>query len=161
MVVDPEELRLAMRHWVTGISVVTTQHKGVKHGMTVSSFSSVSLSPPLVVISLEQTTRTHNLISKSRKFGITILSSSQQDISECFSGGICDEENRFANIGSYTLITGVPFIPGGLACFDCRVVSKHTAGTHTLFIGEVLAVQSGEGRSPLIHYNRAYRKLQE
>lgn len=165
MPVNPDDLRSAMRRWVTGVTVVTTQYNGVRHGMTVNSFTSISLDPPLILVSLEQTTRTHALVKTSGILGVTILSSHQQEISDCFAGRHTEHKDRFENLATHILSTGVPLISEGLAFFDCRVVSTFDAGTHTLFIAEVLAVaardEALEARDPLVYYNRAYRGLQE
>jgi flavin reductase (DIM6/NTAB) family NADH-FMN oxidoreductase RutF len=160
MAVDPEEFRLAMRSWATGVSVVTTKYQDVRHGMTVNSFTSISLTPPLVLVSMEQKTRTHSLVEKSRIFGITILSEHQQTISDCFAGRCGDQENRFANLKTHILLTGAPFVDGGLVDLDCQVVSTFDAGTHTLFLGEVVALQSGKEDLPMIYFSRTYRRLQ-
>jgi flavin reductase (DIM6/NTAB) family NADH-FMN oxidoreductase RutF len=175
MTVDPEELRMAMRHWATGVTVVTAVFNGVRHGMTVNSFTSISLSPPQVLVSLERQTRTHGLVEQAGFFGVTILNSDQQDISDCFAGRHTEVEDRFSNVETYTLVTGAEFISNGLAGFDCRVISRYEAGTHTLFIGEVLAIQIDsqpayalqdtgdhpESIDPLLYFNRAYRRLQK
>ncbi len=160
MAVGPEEFRMAMRNWATGVSVVTTQYQGVRHGMTVNSFTSISLTPPLVLVSLERKTRTHSLVVKSGFFGITILSENQQSVSDCFAGRCGDHEDRFANLGTHTLVTSAPFIDGGLVDLDCRVVATYDASTHTLIIGEVVAFQLGNGDRPLIYLDRTYRRLQ-
>jgi flavin reductase (DIM6/NTAB) family NADH-FMN oxidoreductase RutF len=161
MTLDPETLRRAMRQWATGVTVVTAQLAGRRHGMTVNAFTSVSLEPPLVLVSLERATRTHGLVERSGVFGITILGEDQLGISERFAGRVSDLSDRFAGLETDTLVSGVPFIRGGLAYLDCRVVERHPAGTHTLFIGEVMAAQSdGEG-SPLLYLNREYRKLRQ
>ncbi len=70
MALDPENLRAAMRAWTAGVTVATTVHEGHKHGMTVNSFTSISLDPAMITISLQQTTRTHEFVSKSRVFGL-------------------------------------------------------------------------------------------
>lgn len=161
MAVDPENLRRGMRQWATGVTVVATQHNGIRHGMTVNSFISVSLDPPLVLVSLERTSRTHNLVQKAGFFGVTILSKDQQEVSECFAGRHTEHEDRFTNLNTFIMITGSPLVEGGLAYFDCRVVSAYEAGTHTLFIGEVLESQFIDGKEPLLYYNRMYRGLQK
>ncbi len=163
MTVDPEELRQAMRQWATGVSIVTSVFQNIRHGMTVNSFTSVSLSPPLVLVSLERQTRTHRLVEQAGIFGVTILNKDQQEVSDCFAGRFPEREDRFCNVDTFTLQTGAPFISGGLACLDCRVVSKYEAGTHTLFIGEVVALYSppADGGEPLLYYNRTYHRLQK
>jgi flavin reductase (DIM6/NTAB) family NADH-FMN oxidoreductase RutF len=158
--VDPDDLRQAMRLWATGVAVVTSAHKGEMHGMTVSSFTSVSLTPPQVLISLAQNTRTHALVKKSHLFGVTVLSSEQEKISNRFAGRNPDVEDRFARLETLTLTTGVPLLRGGIAQFDCRVIATFTSGTHTLFIGEVLAAQGDLAPKPLLYFNRGYRKIE-
>jgi flavin reductase (DIM6/NTAB) family NADH-FMN oxidoreductase RutF len=163
MAVDPDELRNAMRQWATGVSVVTSVYKTLRHGMTVNSFTSVSLNPPLVLISLERQTRTRQLVEQAGIFGVTILEKHQQEVSDCFAGRFPEREDRFCNVDTYTLKTGASLISGGLAGLDCKVVSKYEAGTHTIFIGEVVALNTspGVGNKPLLYYNRSYHELQK
>lgn len=159
MPVEADLLRQAMRFWVTGVTIVTAAHQGVQHGMTVSSFTSLSLSPAQVLVSLSQNTRTHDLVARSRFFGISVLSIHQQDISDRFAGRMEDEQNRLTGIDTFTLNSGAPMIAGGLAHLDCRVVTTLGSGTHTIFIGEVLAARHAEEGDPLVYFNRAYKKL--
>lgn len=159
--VDPELFRQAMRRWASGVTVVTSRFGEVQHGMTVSSFTSVSLAPPLVLVSIEQSTRTHEMIEQSGIYGVTILDHTQQEVSDCFAGRHTEHEDRFLHIRTFTLVTGAPLLEKGLASFDCRVVSAYPAGSHTLFIAEVLAASIGPGDAPLIYYHRAYRRLED
>jgi flavin reductase (DIM6/NTAB) family NADH-FMN oxidoreductase RutF len=158
---NAEALRHAMRQWATGVTVVTTELDGHRHGMTVNAFALVSLEPPLVLVSLERTARTHGLVERSGRFGITILAQDQKELSDRFAGRVSYLADRFAGLETDTLVSGVPFIRGGLAYLDCKVVQSHPAGTHTLFIGEVIAAQSDGPGSPLVYLNRAYRKLEQ
>jgi len=156
MTLDPENLRAAMRAWTAGITVVTTVNEGHKHGMTVNSFTSISLDPAMITISLQQTTRTHEYVSKSRVFGLTILSAGQSKVSDLFAGRFPDVENRFSDLQMETLVTGSPLIVGGLAWLDCRVTQSFDAGMNTLFIAEVLAARSFGEDQPLIYHSRKY-----
>jgi flavin reductase (DIM6/NTAB) family NADH-FMN oxidoreductase RutF len=156
---DPEELRQAMRQWATGVTIVSAHHNGRRHGMTVSSFTSLSLDPPLVLVSLEQVTKTHRLVQQAGYFGVTILDESQQEISDRFAGRITEFSDRFGELETFTMVSGSPLLAHGLAWIDCRVVVTYQAGDHTVFIGEVLAVKSGQAGQPLIYYNRDYRRL--
>jgi flavin reductase (DIM6/NTAB) family NADH-FMN oxidoreductase RutF len=161
MTLDSENLRAAMRAWSAGVTVVTAVHEGIKHGMTVNSFTSISLDPALVTISLQQSTRTHEFVNKSHAFGITILSNEQAKVSDLFAGRMPEIEDRFADLKTETLVTGSPLIVGGLAWLDCRVVEIYDAGMNTLFIAEVVAARgTGEGQ-PLIYHNRKYWGLSE
>lgn len=156
----PDQLRLAMRQWVTGVTIVTSQYQDVRHGMTVNSFTSVALTPPLVLVSLEQITRTHKLVQESGIFGVTILSERQRELSERFAGRNSEYEDRFAGVKLFTLATGAPLLVDGLASFDCKVVAAYPAGTHTLFIGDVIAAQiNQDDLLPLIYYNRDYHSI--
>ncbi len=159
MTVESELLRQAMRFWATGVTVVTAAHDGVQHGMTVSSFTSVSLTPPQVLISLAQTARTHDLIMRSRNFGISILNSSQVELSDRFAGRVPDEMDRLSGVETINLVSNVPLIKQGLAQLDCRVVTTIGSGTHTIFIAEVLSAQSSEDGDPLLYFNRGYQKI--
>lgn len=161
MTLDSESLRSAMRAWSAGVAVVTATHEGERHGMTVNSFTSISLEPALITVSLQQSTRTHEMVMKSRAFGLTILSAEQSKISDVFAGRFPEIVDRFSALETETLVTGSPLIVGGLAWMDCRVVETFNAGMNTLFIAEVLAARgSGEGQ-PLIYHNRKYWQLSQ
>jgi flavin reductase (DIM6/NTAB) family NADH-FMN oxidoreductase RutF len=159
MTLDPEQLRAAMRAWTSGVTVVTAAHEGEQHGMTVNSFTSVSLEPPLIIISLQDTTRTRELVYHAQAFGVTILSADQAGMSDRFAGRTPDSEYRMLGLETETLVTGAPFLKGGLAYFDCRVRQSIDVGPNTMFVGEVVAARgTGEGE-PLIYHNRRYRRL--
>jgi len=161
MTLTPDQLRAAMRAWTTGVTIVTASYDGNQHGMTVSSFTSISLEPALVTISLHATSRTSELINKSNAFGLTILSAEQTQLSELFAGRTNENENRLAGVETETLMTGAPLIKGGLAWLDCRVVHSYAAGMNTLFVAEVVAARGiGEGL-PLVYYNRKYWGLSD
>lgn len=158
---DSEQLRNAMRGWSVGVTIVTAVHAGDRHGMTVNSFTSVSLDPALITISLQASTHTHEFVSKSKAFGLTILSTEQAHLSDLFAGRSPEVQDRFADLKLETLITGSPLIVGGLAWLDCRVVQNFEAGKNTLFIAEVVAARgTGAGR-PLLYHNRQYWQLSE
>ena len=159
---EQEDLRSAMRYWATGVAVVATRYEEVRHGMTVNSFTSVSLDPPLIIVTLDQSARTHNLVQESRVFGVTILSARQEEIANRFAGRHTEDQDRFEGLEIETLVTGSPFIKGGMAYVDCRVEFTHTIGHNTLFIAEVIAFQTNpETRmdGPLLYYFREYRSL--
>lgn len=160
-ILDPEQLRQSMRAWTSGVTIVTASHAGEQHGMTVSSFTSISLEPPLIIISLQTDSRTHELVVQANAFGVTILAEGQQDISDRFAGRVPDAEDRLAGLDTETLVTGAPLIKGGLAYLDCRVIQTIDVGMNTLFLAEVVAARgNGEGQ-PLVYHDRGYRKLSE
>ncbi len=157
---DPESLRRAMRYWVAGVTVVTSAINGQRHGMTVSSFTSISLIPPMILVSLERGARTHGLILRTGYFGVSILPLEQEAISERFAGRIGTEDNRFDGLETFNLISPAPLIAGALAYFDCRVVNIVEAGSSTVFFAEVAAALSVDVGEPLVYTNRTYHRLQ-
>jgi len=159
--IDTEQLRAAMRGWSVGVTVVTTALDGTRHGMTVNSFTSISLDPPLITISLQGSSRTCEMILKSHVFGLTILSAKQAHLSDLFAGRNPEIEDRFAGLKIQTLVTGSPLIVGGLAWLDCRVTQTVDAGMNTLIIAEVVGAQTGEDAPPLLYHSRKYWTLKE
>jgi flavin reductase (DIM6/NTAB) family NADH-FMN oxidoreductase RutF len=155
----PEMLRATMRHWVTGVTIVSAQHDGTRHGMTVNSFVSVSLDPPLVTVTLANDTRTHALVEQSGWFGVTILSGDQQELSDRFAGRIPDGGDRFHQVATIHLAGHAPLLAGGMAGLECRVVHRYPMPHSTLFVGQVEAVWHGDAESPLVYWNRVYHQL--
>jgi flavin reductase (DIM6/NTAB) family NADH-FMN oxidoreductase RutF len=159
MTLDPEQLRHAMRAWTTGVAVVTAQHDGQRYGMTVNSFTSISLDPPLVSVTLKHLTHTHELVENSGEFAITILSSHQKELSNRFAGRSPEIQDRFDGVTTETLLIDAPLIRGGIACLNCKVLKSIPVGENTLFVAEVIAAR-GEGEGyPLVYHNRVYWNL--
>jgi flavin reductase (DIM6/NTAB) family NADH-FMN oxidoreductase RutF len=156
---DPEQLRQAMRAWTSGVTIVTASHDGEQHGMTVSSFTSIALEPPIIMISMQTGSRTHKLIAQSNSFAVTILAHDQQELSDRFAGRMPDLADRLAGIETETLVTGAPFIKGGLAYLDCRVFQEISIGTNTLYLAEVVAARGDGTGLALVYHDRKYQKL--
>ena len=159
--VDPEQLRQIMRHWTTGVVVVTSLADGIIHGMTVNSFTSISLDPPVVHVSLANTARTNAMVKRSGVFGITLLGEGQKDIADTFAGRTADEGDRFSGLETFGLVTGSPLIKSGLASLDCRVRDTLEVGSTTVFFGDVVATMEQSHHWPLVYFNRLYRELQK
>jgi flavin reductase (DIM6/NTAB) family NADH-FMN oxidoreductase RutF len=159
MTLDPEQLRHAMRAWTTGVTVVTATHDGQQYGMTVNSFTSISLDPPLVSLALRKLTHTHELVEKSGEFAVTILAAEQKELSDRFAGKHPEIKDRFAGVAVEVLAIRAPLIKGGLAFFNCRVLNSIAVGENTLFVAEVIAAQGDGQGDPLAYHNRVYWKL--
>lgn len=159
MAVKPDMLRRTMRQWATGVAVVSSRSDGRIHGMTVSSFTSVSLDPPLVLVSLENQARTHAMVTDSGVFAVSVLEEDQREISDIFAGRVSDDENRFEGQEFTLSETGCPILEGSLAYLDCQVQSAERGGTHTVFLGLVLAAEPLRQGRPLLYYNQDYRRL--
>jgi flavin reductase (DIM6/NTAB) family NADH-FMN oxidoreductase RutF len=154
-----EQLRQCMRHWPTGVTIVTSQFENHRHGMTVNSFTSISLEPPVVSVTLADNTRTSQLLLQSEILGITILSENQAELSDRFAGRIPEDGDRFAGLETFSQVTGAPFLAGGLAYLDCRLRASHPLGPSTLFLLDVVAARPTPMDHPLVYFNRGYHKL--
>lgn len=158
MSITAEELKHVMRNWTSGVAIVSSHYQEFFHGMTVNSFTSVSINPPIVIVTLANNTRTCELVKKSYEFGVTILSSKQKEISDRFAGKMGENENRFANLETFSLKSPSLLISGGLAWVDCSVINEINLGNSTLFIAEVVAAKAERG-DPLLYHDRGYFRL--
>lgn len=159
MAVDSETLRAVMRHWTTGVAILTARDGAHVHGMTVNSFTSVALEPPLVLVCVERAVRTHALVDKSRAFALSILCDGQQALSDRFAGRHTENADRFEGLRTHTAITGAPILAENIGWLDCVVVAAHEAGTHTIFVAEVVAAKAQDGSHPLVYFDRDYHTL--
>lgn len=154
--VSSEEFRRACGRFATGVSVASVVDcTGTPHGLTVSSFTSVSLEPPLILICLGHAVTNIEDFRRARHFGINVLREDQRLISERFAQKGYD---RFDGIGWLAGETGVPLITTALATMECATHQRFAAGDHDIFIGEVVHTWIRDG-SPLIYYASRYRKL--
>ena len=159
MTVSPEELRSVLRQWASGVTVVTAGLDGVLHGMTVSSFASVALEPPLISVNIERRTRTHSLMEEAGAFAVSFLAKDQQDLAQHFGGGIPDTEERLEGVPYQLGPLGSPLLEGCLAGLECRVHAVLPAGSHSVFVGEAATWNIEHGKLPLIYWQREYRDL--
>jgi flavin reductase (DIM6/NTAB) family NADH-FMN oxidoreductase RutF len=157
----PEDMRRIMRRWSTGVTLVTVDDGVNRHGMTVNSFTSVSLTPPLILVSLERGTRTHQMVLETKSFAVAILEAEQRDLAERFAGRIADTEDRFDQVPTFSSPLGHPLPEGCLAYVDAKVEIATEAGTHTVFIARASSGAAIREGIPLLYYNRSYRRLIE
>ncbi len=151
-----ENLKAAMRHFPQGVTVVTTQVANHPVGMTVASFTSISLSPPLILISIAKGTTHHDSITNAGNFAVNILASDQADISERFAGKVPQGEDRFHNVSHHIGTLGSPLLDHAVAWIECRTWKKEDAGDHTILLGEVVECETPREATPLLYYNRQY-----
>lgn len=153
--IDRSQLRAVMGHFATGVTVITTCTDESVHGMTANAFMSVSMDPPLVLVSVGHRSRMHELLQKTGSYGVSVLSQEQKALSRHFAGKQIDAlEIPFA------FVDEVPVIDGALAKITAQVVDAHPAGDHTLFIAEVTHVDRREGH-PLVFHSGGYQELAE
>jgi flavin reductase (DIM6/NTAB) family NADH-FMN oxidoreductase RutF len=157
--VSGNHLRRLMRQWATGVTLVTALDSQGPHGMTVSSFTSVSLDPALILVSLERGARTHQMVEQTGHFAVVILRDEQRELAERFAGGVDDGDSRFEGVPYELTPGGAPIPSDPLAYLDCQVVEARPAGTHTVFLGLVTGGQATRSGLPLLYYNRDYRRM--
>ncbi|XDD41636.1 flavin reductase family protein [Leptospira sp. WS60.C2] len=158
MPVAIDQFKSSLSQWASGVSVITYASKTQKGGVTVSSFSSVSLEPPLVLFCLAKQSKAKEAIESAGNFAVNILSSEQKQISADFASGSLDKAVVLEGLNPGILSTGAPILDGSLASLDCLVHQIIDAGDHWIFLGRVEAVVTKEG-SPLLYFNRNYREL--
>jgi flavin reductase (DIM6/NTAB) family NADH-FMN oxidoreductase RutF len=161
MSIDESLFRQAMSRWTTGVTIVTSRYQEEQHGLTVSSFTSISVQPPIICVSVNEKARSFHLIEKSGIFGVSILEEKQGAISECFAGRVADEGDRFYGIDTFILETGSPLISNGIAFFDCKVINRMTFSGNSVFFGEVVAAKFRDTGKPLLYTNRTYKSIQK
>jgi flavin reductase (DIM6/NTAB) family NADH-FMN oxidoreductase RutF len=150
------QFRLVCGRYATGVAVATVlDGGGDPHGITVNSFTSVSLAPPLVLICLDKRARILELFRPGCHFAINVLNEFQREISEHFAS---PKRDRFNGVEWHAGGNGVPLLRRGLAFLECAMRNRIPAGDHDIVIGEVLEARVEEGR-PLIYYGSSYRKL--
>ena len=148
--VSERSLREALGQFATGVTVVTAiDPQGAPVGLTVSSFNSVSLSPPLVLWSLGRASRALAAFQACSHYAVNVLSASQLPWAMQFAARDVD---RFAGVDITTGLTGAPLIGGTLATFECANRSQYPEGDHIIFVGEVLACQSTGQAAPLLYH---------
>lgn len=149
-----------MRHFPSGVTIVTIRAGDQEHGLTVSAFASVSPDPPLVLIMIDHRHKGHALLeSEGAVFAVNILGADQAELSNRFAW--VKNEDRFA-VGRWGRgATGAPVCEDALAWLDCTIYDRLVAGTHTIYVGEVQAARCPRAdAAPLVYWNRGYRKLQ-
>jgi len=151
------EFRRACGRFATGVTIATVlDAAGAPHGLTVSSFTSVSLEPPLILVCLGQEVSNIALFRHATHFGINVLKEDQQPLSDRFAR---KGQDRFDGLEWRRGATGVPLLPGCLAQIECAVHRRVEMGDHDIFVGEMVHACVSEGE-PLLYFASAYRTLE-
>lgn len=155
--IDAALFRRACGRFATGVAIATVRdQEGAPHGMTVNSFTSVSLVPPLVLFCVDYSANLLPLFRAARYYGLSVLSEEQQGLSNRFAQR---GQNRFDGVGWIDGARGVPLLPGALAHLECEVRDVIEAGDHAVFLGEVAAAEASAGR-PLLYFDSRYQRLE-
>ncbi|HJZ46808.1 MAG TPA: flavin reductase family protein [Roseiflexaceae bacterium] len=155
MPIDDARFRQAMGHFASGVTVVTTAVSGELYGMTVSSFASLSLKPPLVLICIDKTVPTHDMIKHAGCFVVNILEERQEHLSRRFATTTND---KFKGVAWHNGQLELPVLDNTLAAIECRLRETLDGGDHTIFVGAVMDAEIREG-APLLYYRGGYHEL--
>jgi len=161
MTASSEDFRNALRHFSSGVTIVTIQSPLSRqpHGLTVSAFASISPEPPLVMVAIDHRHSAYALLeAEGATFAVNMLAYDQMELSNRFAW--LKDEDRFAEGDWGTAVTGAPILKDALAWLDCTIYARHLSGTHTIYVGEVQATQTPRAdQCPLVYWNRGYRQL--
>jgi flavin reductase (DIM6/NTAB) family NADH-FMN oxidoreductase RutF len=153
--------RHALGRFATGIAVITTRADGLDHAMTVNSFTSVSLDPPLVLFCCEKIARFHEAVTASGTWVASVLGEDQVEASRWFAKRGRPFDDQFAAFETHKAQAVDALVLGGsLATIECRTVGAYDGGDHTVIVGEVVAVEISDGE-PLLYFSGAYRTLSD
>ncbi|WP_411104278.1 flavin reductase [Streptomyces sp. cmx-4-9] len=158
-VIDESTFRQVLSRWPSGVGIVTTAGADGWHGMTASSFSSVSLAPPLVLVCLDRDIRSHDLLIRNGVFAVNVLGRDHLALGRRFAGMEAGVTDRFAAGDWLPGATGSPVLTDSAAWVDCRVRHRYPGGDHTIFLGEVVAAGVPRITSPLLFHSRSWGQL--
>lgn len=149
----------ALSCWCSGVSVVTTRgNGGLMYGLTVSSFSSLSLDPPLILVCIDSRNRFKDMVRESAGFAVSILDARQRDASNYFARPGRSPSTDFTEIDGDWTASGQPVVKDSMAWLACALHESIEVGDHTIVIGRVVETWSSEG-TPLLYFKRGYRTL--
>lgn len=156
MAIDTQELRRVMGHFATGVTVITTRDKaGLPQGLTANAFMSLSLDPPLVVISVDKKATCYSCFEFDNGFTVNFLNEDQEEISRRFATKGAD---KFADLSWQAGNNGAAQIQGAIGYVECKITQCHEGGDHTIVVGEIMNM-AASGDRPLIFFQGKYRRL--
>jgi flavin reductase (DIM6/NTAB) family NADH-FMN oxidoreductase RutF len=146
--------------FATGVTVVTYRSDAALRGLTVASFATVSIQPPLVSVCIGKDLESHELLPAAGAFGVSILADAQEFLSERFAGRGPLVDGAFSGVPYFTKLTGAPLLEGAVAWLDCTVHATHDGGDHLIVVGRVRwADDTPRKPMPLIYFSRLYADL--
>ncbi len=160
MSIDSVQLRRMFGCFATGVTIVTTKIGEETHGMTANAFCSLSLNPPLVLVCVDHSARTHEFIPATKAFAVNILAEDQQQLSDYFAKRLApDPAHELEGIPYRVGQSGSPLIEGCIGYIDCRLTDVYPGGDHSIYVGAVIDVWYREEGQPLLFYRGKYRRL--
>jgi 3-hydroxy-9,10-secoandrosta-1,3,5(10)-triene-9,17-dione monooxygenase reductase component len=155
-----EEFKKSLGRFASGVTLITYTEGSLLSGITVSSFTSLSLDPPLILFNIQKTASSHDKLLHSKGYAVHILSNEQESISNQFSSSKTDRNEVLKSLGP-KFIDEIPVLESSLSYLVCSNHKTFEGGDHTIFVGMVNHVYTNESKSPLLYYNKGYRKISE
>jgi len=155
-VVSPDAVRGVLRRHPSGVAVVTVEANGQRIGLTVATLTSLSLEPPLIGVGVARQAALHELLREAGSFAVSLLGAEQEPLAEHFARGV-PPIGMWQGVATREGELGAPLLEGSLGWLECRLVDELTAGTHTFFVGEVVAATEGEDGAPLLRLAGTFR----
>lgn len=154
---DQREFRDAMGCFATGVTVISTMSEdGRAVGVTVNSFSSVSLDPPLVLFCIDRKATNLATFENSGRFAVNVLCDDQQQLSNGFAG---NGDSLFETVEYRKSDFGCPLLPGAIAFFECETEAIHDGGDHVIFVGRVRRIEQSDDGAPLLYFKGRYAAI--
>lgn len=160
MPVSGDSFRQVMRQWASGVTVVTVRHEVAVRAILVTSFLSVGLDPPTVLVSIKRDGETHRMLEAGRIFAVNFLHEEQADLANSLGYANDPDSRALRNVPYHSGATGAPLLDDALSYLDCRVIDAFETRDHTLYVG-VVEDAGGGTRRPLLHWERNFRRLEK
>lgn len=151
-----DDFKQALSSWPSGVTVVTTRHNGESWGFTASSFCSVSLTPPMVLVCVDVRANCHDAFAEAEKFAVNVLSESQSTVGQIFA---TKDSSKFEKVVTTNSDRGLPVLDSAVATIECERVETLRRGDHSILLGSVLAASASE-EDALVYFRRGFHRLE-
>jgi flavin reductase (DIM6/NTAB) family NADH-FMN oxidoreductase RutF len=155
-VVSPDTFRHVLRRHPSGVAVVSVDANGQRVGLTVATLTALSLEPALVGVAVARQAALHELLREAGSFAVSLLAAEQEPLAEHFARGV-PPIGMWQGVEARDGELGAPLLEGALGWLECRLVDEVAAGTHTFFVGEVVAAAEGRDAAPLLRLGGTFR----
>ena len=153
MSISDDLFKELMRRFAAGVTLVTFNENGKFGGLTVSSFCSLSMDPPLVLICIDKKISSHNSLKNTPNFGVNICNSEQGKLAWDFANSKIDKNELINSLPHTTTDSGTPLLDESLASMDCRITERYDGGDHSIFVGQIESGNFDEKAEPLVYYS--------
>lgn len=157
--VSADDFVAAMSLHVASVCVITTRVEGVRYGLTATAVTSICAAPPRLMVCVNKSGITHQMIRAAGTFAVNVLAEDQDEVAQVFAGMRGTEDDRFDTGAWGSMTTGAPVLDGAVARFDCRVAEVSEQSSHAVIFGDVMAVEAQPGADTLLYGGRRFRRL--